>query len=308
MLLKDPPLALTDSLWMLGANAYPLYLIKGPNEGAIIEGGTGPMGPLLREQLAAMEVGGDFVKQVIITHAHPDHVMAVPLLKEMFPAAIVLASEPAAQALASEKTMAFFGKIDEALTASLLASGAVADRHRRTTAVGPIGVDRVLREGDTVAVDELAIQVLETPGHSPCSLSFYEPQGRILMVSDATGYYLPDHHYWWPNYFADYEAYMASMRRLAALGTEVLCLSHNAAIRGAEDVAAYFRDAIAATEQYHQRILTEVRAGKPVRQLAEELGNEVFQKTQLLPLDFFQKNCGLLVKLSMRAAGIAADK
>jgi len=51
-----------------------------------------------------------------------------------------------------------------------------------------------------------------------------------------------------------------------------------------------------------------VKAGKPVRQLAEELGAEVYAKTQLLPLDFFQKNCGLLIKQSLRHEGIRKDE
>ena len=127
-------------------------------------------------------------------------------------------------------------------------------------------------------------------------------------VSDATGFYMPEHDCWWPNYFGGYGAYMASMRRLAGLGAEVLCLSHNAALKGAEAVKDYFDRAIAATEACHRRIVDEIKAGKPVRQLAEELGAEVYQKTQLLPLEFFQKNCGLLVKLSLKHEGIAPEK
>jgi hypothetical protein len=42
-----------------------------------------------------------------------------------------------------------------------------------------------------------------------------------------------------------------------------------------------------------------------MRQLAEELGAEIHQHTPLLPLDFFQKNCGLLVKQSLKHEGIA---
>ena len=98
------------------------------------------------------------------------------------------------------------------------------------------------------------------------------------------------------------------MRRLADLGAEILCLSHNAVVRGADDVKTYFQRAIEATEAYHGRIVEEARSGKPARQIAETLGSEVHEKTPLLPVDFFQKNCGLMVKLSLRHEGIAADK
>jgi glyoxylase-like metal-dependent hydrolase (beta-lactamase superfamily II) len=307
MLIKDPPAPLTENLLMLGTAAYPLYLLKGRTEGLLFEGGTSAMGPVLARQLAQLGVAGGFIKQVVVTHAHPDHVMAVPLLREMFPGIAVLASAAAAKTLATEKAIAFFQQVDQALGNSLLKSGIIsAEAGPAAPAAKQIAVDRVLKEGDAISVDGVSFQVFETRGHSDCSLSFFEPAGRILVISDATGYYLPEPAWWWPNYLSDYAAYLASMRRLAEFGAEVLCLSHNAAIRGAAEVRAYFQGAIAATEAYHRRIVEEAKAGKPPRQLAEQLGAEVYQKTQLLPLDFFQKNCGQVVKLSLRHEGISS--
>jgi len=309
VLVTNPPVALTDKLWMLGTAAYPLYLVKGPHAGAIFEGGTSPMGPLLVEQLQQLGIARELVRQVVVTHGHPDHVMAVPLLRRMFPNVTVAASQVASQTMANEKAVAFFSQLDQALTGALLKAGAIGEQHKAEPLTEKtIAVDRIIKEGDTIEVDGLKFQVLETPGHSDCSLSFYEPAARVLLVSDASGYYLPAHDYWWPNYFGNYATYMASMRRLAGFDCEVLCLSHNAAIRGAGDVQTYFRRAIEATEQYHERILAEARAGKGVRQIAEELGSEVYQMTQLLPLDFFQKNCGLLVKHSLKHAGVSVEK
>jgi glyoxylase-like metal-dependent hydrolase (beta-lactamase superfamily II) len=309
MLIKNPPVAILDNLWMLGTNEYPLFLAKDGEEAAIFEGGVGAVGKLLREQLDALGVACDRVKQVAITHAHPDHVMAIPMFRALFPDVCVAASGVAAQTLAAEKAIAAFCDIDQALTGSLLKSGSIREEHRPDPLPEKqIAVDRLLKEGDAINVGSLSFQVLETPGHSDCSLSFHEPRLGVLIVSDATGFYLPDEHAWWPCYFGDYGKYTASIRRLAELGAEVLCLSHNAAIRGRDAVAAYFRDCLAATEVYHQRICERVRAGAAVRQLAEELGNEVYAKAPLLPPVFFQKNCGILVKHSLRHENIAVDK
>ena len=95
MLIKNPPVEITANLWMLGSNEYPLYLFKGETEGAIVEGGIGATGPLVRGQIEKLGIGGDFVKQLIVTHAHPDHWMAIPLLREIFPQAAVSASSAA---------------------------------------------------------------------------------------------------------------------------------------------------------------------------------------------------------------------
>jgi glyoxylase-like metal-dependent hydrolase (beta-lactamase superfamily II) len=307
MLVKDPPVRIAGNLWMLGTNEYPLYLHQGAEGCTIFEGGVGAMGPVLREQLLGLGLAPESLRQLVVTHAHPDHVMAVPMIRQLAPGIQVLASEIAAKTMQTEKAMSFFGKIDDLLTSSLLAAGRITEQHRRPPIAEPrIAVDRVLREGDLVTAEEgVVFQVLATPGHSDCSLSFFEPQLRILIISDVTGYYLPEQDCWWPNYFSDYAANVASIERLAALEAEVLCLSHNAAIRGTEAVAAYFRDALAATRAYHERIVAEARSGKPAQAIAEMLGAEVYQKTQLLPLDFFQKNCGLLVKSSLRQAGIS---
>ena len=115
MLIQDAPVAITENLWMLGTAEYPLYLFQGERESAIFEGGTGSMGPLLGEQMEQLGIGKESVKQLVITHAHPDHVMAVPLCREMFPGITVLASQIAAKTLSSERAISFFRQVDDAL-------------------------------------------------------------------------------------------------------------------------------------------------------------------------------------------------
>jgi 2-aminobenzoylacetyl-CoA thioesterase len=307
MLIAKPPVEITPAVTMLGTTEYPLYLVCSAGEAAIFEGGVGAMGPVLAQQFEDLDVATETVGQIIVTHGHPDHVMAVPMLRQFFNGATVAASQVAAGTLQVEKAVAFFGKIDRALTASLLAAGSIEEAHKpEPLAENRIAIDRVIGEGDTVAVGELSFNVLATPGHSDCSLSFHEPDAGILIVSDATGYYMPGENCCWPNYFTDYAAYLDSMRRLAGLGAETLCLSHNAAITGAAEVAAYFADAIAQTEAYHARIIADAEGGKGAAEIAGQLGVEVHAKAGLLPVEFFQKNCALLVKQSLKHAGMDA--
>ena len=308
-MITDPPARIAEGLWMLGSAPYPIYLLLDENEGVVVEGGIGPMGPLVQEQLGQLGLDPGLVKHILVTHAHPDHVMAIPMFREIFPNANVLASGPASATLTTEKAIEFFCKIDRALTDALLKAQVIQqDQRPKPLSEMKIPVDRAIAQGNSVDAGTIALNVLETFGHSDCSLSLHEPKRRVLLVGDATGYYIADHAYWWPNYFTGYETYLASMRRLAELDVEVLCLGHNAVIQGTDDVAAYFRDAIAATRQYHGRIVDDAKAGKTVRQIAEQLGLEAYEKTPLLPLEFFQKNCGLLVKQSTRHEGIEIEK
>jgi len=303
MLINDPPAELAEGLWMLGTNEYPVFLVTSGDEGAIFEGGVGAVGPVVAEQLAELGIAADIVKQIIITHAHPDHVMAVPAFRAMFGGATVCASKTAAEMLSVEKAVGYFAKIDGVLTEALIKAGSITEKHRpEPLAENKIPVDRILSDGDTVTVGGLKFDCLATPGHSDCSLSFHEPTAGILIISDATGYYLPDSHYFWPCYFADYGAYLESIRRLAGLDAEIVCLSHNAVIKGRDAVKAYFDGAIAATEAWHERILAGTEEGKCSEMIGNELGSEVYEKTQLMSEGFFQKNCALLVKLSIKYA------
>jgi len=294
---------------MLGTTAYPVYLVRGDKAGMIIEGGISAIGPILSRQLAELGVGHEFVRTAVVTHAHPDHVMAIPRIRDTFPGITVVASALAAEVLRNEKAVSFFRQIDSLFTDSLSKTGMLATESTPPPmAENRIAVDQIVREGDTIAVEDSTWTVLETPGHSDCSISLHNAARRVLVISDASGYYMPVAKTWWPNYFTGYAAYLRSLERLAGLESEVLCLSHNGALSGAEAIGSYFAGAIATTEQYHDRIVAEAKAGKAVRQIAEILGEEIHQQVPLLPLDFFQKNCGLMVKQSLRHAGIAVEK
>jgi len=305
MLIQETPAEVGGGVWMLGTTAYPMYLLRGDREGAIIEGGISALGPLLDRQFRGLGVGPTYVRQAVITHAHPDHVMAVPFLRERFPGITVLASPAAAATLTKEKAVAFFRKIDAALADALHQSGAIADSPvPPALAENRIAVDRIVREGDVMAVDGRSWTVLETSGHSDCSISLHDAGHGVLAVADATGFYVPAAGAWWPMYFSDYAAYVRSLDRLAALDAEIVCLSHNCAIRGRQEVRAYFAGAIAAVRQYHDQIVAAAKAGRPTSEIAAELAVEAHRRAPVLPVDFFQKNCDLLVKQSLRHEGL----
>ena len=44
MLIATTPSEIGAQLWMLGTAAYPMYLVRGHREGALIEGGIAPWG------------------------------------------------------------------------------------------------------------------------------------------------------------------------------------------------------------------------------------------------------------------------
>ena len=43
MLIQKTPAEIGGNVWMLGTVDYPLYLVRGLREGAVVEGGMGPL-------------------------------------------------------------------------------------------------------------------------------------------------------------------------------------------------------------------------------------------------------------------------
>lgn len=104
---------------------------------------------------------------VILTHAHGDHVGSLDKLKETFPQVCVSISNRDSRLLKGDTSV----DGDEPQTPI---KGGI-----------PKGIktepDRLLKEGDKIG----SLQVIETPGHTPGSISLYVTKTGQIIVGDA---------------------------------------------------------------------------------------------------------------------------
>lgn len=96
-------------------------------------------------------------------------------------------------------------------------------------------VARVLEDGDEVGAGFVA---LETPGHTPGSLSFWRPSDRVLVVGDVAWARNPLTFHAGlreplPPFSFDPAASRTALRRLAALDPELVCFGHGVPAAGA---------------------------------------------------------------------------
>jgi glyoxylase-like metal-dependent hydrolase (beta-lactamase superfamily II) len=89
------------------------------------------------------------VESIVITHGHFDHVFSGALFKEQTGAEVVMHPNDLPLLAEVPQTARFFG----------------------IKAPVPPNPDRLVREGDMVAVGGMSLRVLETPGHTPGSIS-----------------------------------------------------------------------------------------------------------------------------------------
>jgi glyoxylase-like metal-dependent hydrolase (beta-lactamase superfamily II) len=105
---------------------------------------------------------------LVNTHGHADHIHANRLLKKTWPDLEIAC-----------------GQADAPLLVSPIRNLSVLVL-RRVKSPPP---DRLLSEGDRIEVGEAALEVLETPGHSPGGISLYAPDGPdgrpVVFTGDA---------------------------------------------------------------------------------------------------------------------------
>jgi glyoxylase-like metal-dependent hydrolase (beta-lactamase superfamily II) len=113
--------------------------------------------------LAMVQQHGLTVKQIVITHAHIDHVGGAMKLKQATGAPILL----------NQNDYALLKMLDvQASWLGMRPPGAVA-------------IDNSLSTGDTVKAGSLAAQVLHTPGHTEGSICLYFAPEKKLIAGDT---------------------------------------------------------------------------------------------------------------------------
>ena len=140
----------------LYVNCYILW-DSGSKEGIIVDPGD-EGGMLLNE----IDKNNIILKQVIITHGHFDH------LKD----AAYVSSKAKVPVLANKEDLPLI----EAAPSQAALFGFPQIKVPR--------IDSYIKEGDIVQVGSYGFMVLDTPGHSPGSITLYNKQERIAVVGD----------------------------------------------------------------------------------------------------------------------------
>ena len=169
------------------------------------------------------------LKHIILTHAHKSHVGGLAALKRAS-SATVHSHEWEVDIIAGRREATRVSVIPrKPLAVYKLQLGLALGLGKHTACE----VDRRLKAGDRVG----PLEVVETPGHTPGSLSFWWPQRRALFAGDVIATW-PEFAAGWPGLTLDNDRNLRSVHQLTDFSNaEILCVGHGEPItQGAASV------------------------------------------------------------------------
>ena len=172
-----------DGLWLLGTQESCVYLLEGTKTSVLISAGMPYILPDLFRQMASRGMTPEKIEQIVILHAHFDHVGVVPYLKRNRPDMKIYASARGWEVLTNPRAVSVINEFSEKVRRRMKGSEdslAGLDWAWRDDVKG-----ETLAQGDRLDLGGRQLQFFETPGHSSCSISAWVPGLNILFPSDA---------------------------------------------------------------------------------------------------------------------------
>lgn len=194
---------------LLGVN---VYLIDGGSEFLLIDIGSLEAVEEIIELIRRMDFKLSTCKMVIATHADADHIQGLARSREVLRTKI--AAHPAS--------------IEPIETGDGILTYATIKAQGLDLPMPPCKIDLKLKEGDTIRVGDLELQVWHTPGHTPGQLSFR--MGNLLfsgdnIYKDSCVGVIDAHH------GSNIPDFLRSLKRILADDSEFLLPSHGPVFR-----------------------------------------------------------------------------
>nr|HID59696.1 MBL fold metallo-hydrolase [Desulfobacterales bacterium] len=255
MWIKEPG-KVTARIELIGSWENSMYLVKGEDI-MIIGGGMSFIIPELEKQLNQLEIDPERVKYQLVLHSHFDHCAAVPFCKDRFPNIEILASPISKKILSKQKIIDLIESLNNEAVELM---GLNKEYGSAKFKIEAIPIDRVVKEDDVIHLgDGVTVRIIETPGHSKCSIAAYVESEKALFPSDSFPIPVGESpKQLLPMANDNFPQYLESLKRISTLDVEICCLCHRGALTGGE-AKEILKEGLKAAESYYKLIIDKYK-------------------------------------------------
>jgi glyoxylase-like metal-dependent hydrolase (beta-lactamase superfamily II) len=251
-MVKESAGKISERFVALGSPALPAYLLMGKAP-VLFDSGMTFMGPVYLQDLKKYLGDPNRLQYLFLTHSHFDHSGSAPFIKRNIPGLRVAASKLAADIFKRPNAIQLIQTLSRPMEEKFKSQ--IGDQD--VTFRG-LDLDQALEDGDEVELEDgIKIQAIATPGHTRDTVSYYLPELRTLVGSEAAGSF--DRFFSVrPVFLSSYDDYLSSLEKLKGLRIDLLLLGHFYALT--EDAQGMIPRAIEATRTFGKRIEDDLKA------------------------------------------------
>lgn len=229
-----------------GVGSAAVFLIQG-KANILFEAGMAYAADQMIENIEKELAGGE-LDAVLLSHSHYDHVAGLPAVRKCFPHAKVYASKRAKEILTKPSALATIKRLSREAAE---AAGLSFDEDYRDS---DLSVDIGLKDGDKIQIGGFQVEVLETIGHTKCSVSYIVDE-ELMLCSETVGVLGPEKQYM-PSFLVDYMEMEHSISRSSKMPVKQIILNHYGLV-SAEDMPHIWDDLLTMARD-SKRTMTEV--------------------------------------------------
>ncbi|MFA5182707.1 MAG: MBL fold metallo-hydrolase [Syntrophales bacterium] len=261
-----------SNLWYLGRKESGMYLLEGKQESMLISAGISFILDDVLTQMKDFGIDEKKIKSLLILHSHFDHVGTVPYFKRTYPEIDIYAAQRAWDILTMPKAIETMNAFSRMVAAQEGFQDVLVkyDTEWRNDIAG-----KTVADGDVLTVDGMEVRIMETPGHSSCSIAAYIPSLKTLLPSDAGGIPIDDDIF--PSGNSNYTQFQQSLEKMKDLEVDYYCADHYGYITG-EEARNYTRQTIEAASQLRTQIEGIYKESRDIESSAKVLTEELFRR------------------------------
>lgn len=272
-----------------GGNAF---LILGEDKTALIDCGMAYCAPNLINNIKQV-LNKMTLNYIFISHSHYDHIGAIPYLKEEWPNSRVLGAEYAKRILNRSNALQTIRGLS-IQAATFYDSDAIKEYDDKM-----MKVDDTIYDGDILDLGTLPIKVIETPGHTKCSLSFLV-NNETLFPSESTGYMSKSRKIY-PAFITSCSQAMNSIHICQKIKPRFIISPHFGLVNES-DTPNYWENCILAIEETKNFILHLSEQGYSESQILTEYEKKFRDEQSRLeqPINAFKLNSQSMIKTVLK--------